>query len=195
MFASVKPGEFATIVVDRGGEQVVLETYFTARVVAGEPTGFFGISPRGVVESVGPFAAAGNAFSNLWTAIGLSIRGLWDLVTNFGALLGAAFGQGDEVLETVRPISPVGLVRIAGPVELSLGLLALVNVFVGVLNFVPLYPLDGGHFAVAVYEKVQGRAPDVRKLMPVAAAVFLFIVMLGLMGIYFDIANPLQLPE
>ena len=29
----------------------------------------------------------------------------------------------------------------------------------------------------------------------VAAAVFLFIVMLGLLGIYFDIANPLQLPE
>ena len=193
--ASVNPGESAIIVVDRDGEQVVLETQFTARIVDGEATGFFGISPLGVVESVGPIAAAGTAFSNLWTAIGLSVRGLWDLVTNFGDLLGAAFGQDDEVLETVRPISPVGLVRIAGPVEVSLGLLALVNVFVGVLNFVPLYPLDGGHFAVAVYEKIRGRAPDVRKLMPVAAAVFLFIVMLGLLGIYFDIANPLQLPE
>jgi membrane-associated protease RseP (regulator of RpoE activity) len=193
--ASTSPGESAVVVVDRGGEQVVLETYFAVRVVGDEGTGFFGISPAGVVESVGLIGAAGTAVSNLWTAMGLSVRGLWDLVTNFGDLLGAAFGQDDEVLETVRPISPVGLVRIAGPVEVSLGLLALVNVFVGVLNFVPLYPLDGGHFAVAVYEKIRGRAPDVRKLMPVAAAVFLFIVMLGLLGIYFDIANPLQLPE
>ena len=34
-----------------------------------------------------------------------------------------------------------------------------------------------------------------RKLMPIAVAVFMFIVILGLLGIYFDIVDPLQLPE
>jgi membrane-associated protease RseP (regulator of RpoE activity) len=63
-----------------------------------------------------------------------------------------------------------------------------------VLNVVPLYPLDGGHFAVALYEKIRGREADVRKLLPVAAMVFVFIVMLGLLGIYLDIVDPLQLP-
>ena len=72
-------------------------------------------------------------------------------------------------------------------------LLALVNVFVGILNFVPLYPLDGGHFAVALYEKITGREPDVRKLMPVAAVVLMFLVSIGLMGVYLDIFNPIQL--
>jgi membrane-associated protease RseP (regulator of RpoE activity) len=46
---------------------------------------------------------------------------------------------------------------------------------------------------VALYEKIRGRAPDVRKLMPVAVAVFAFVVALGLLGIYFDIVKPLQL--
>ena len=67
--------------------------------------------------------------------------------------------------------SAIGLTRVASTVEVALALLALVNVFVGVLNVIPLYPLDGGHFAVALYERIRGRSADVRKLLPVAAAV------------------------
>ncbi len=135
----------------------------------------------------------GEAASDLWAATRASVQGLVGVVTNFGDLLGAAVGDGEVPVE--RPISPIGLARISGPVEVGLQLLAFVNVFVGVLNFVPLYPLDGGHFAVALYEKIRGRSADVRKLMPIAVAVFMFIVILGLLGIYFDIVDPLQLPE
>ncbi len=142
-------------------------------------------------EDVGPIAAMGEAGRDLWVATRASVQGLVGVVTNFGDLLGAAVGDGDVPLE--RPISPIGLARISGPVEIGLQLLAFVNVFVGVLNFVPLYPLDGGHFAVALYEKIRGRSADVRKLMPIAVAVF--VLMLGLLGIYFDIVDPLQLPE
>ena len=109
----------------------------------------------------------------------------------FPELIMAMFGGDDEILDTVRPVSPSGLVQIAGPLELTLQLLAAVNIFVGVLNFVPLYPLDGGHFAVATYEKVTGRTPNVQKLMPVAAAVFIFLVTLGIMGLYLDIFKPI----
>jgi len=77
--------------------------------------------------------------------------------------------------------------------ETTLVVLALVNVFVGILNFIPLYPLDGGHFAVALYEKISGRVPDIRKLMPVAAVVVVFLITVGLMGVYLDIFKPLQL--
>jgi membrane-associated protease RseP (regulator of RpoE activity) len=98
------------------------------------------------------------------------------------------------VLNEVRPVSAIGLTRVADSVEIALALLAWVNVFVGLLNVVPLYPLDGGHFAVALYEKVRGRPADVRKMVPVAAAVFAFIVLLGILGIYFDIVSPLELP-
>ena len=174
-------------------------------LVAGEPledeegnpvtrsAGFFGVTPRAATESVGVIGALTDAAESLWFAVTQSFRGLWEMVVNFPRVVLAAFGGNDEVLETARPISPIGLVQISGPVESSLTLLAYVNVFVAVLNVVPLYPLDGGHFAVALYEKVTGRAPDVRKLMPVAVAVFAFVVALGLLGIYFDIVKPLQL--
>jgi membrane-associated protease RseP (regulator of RpoE activity) len=66
-------------------------------------------------------------------------------------------------------------------------------VFVGIFNVIPIYPLDGGHFAVALYEKVRGRQADVRKLAPVAAVVVAFMVLLGVLAIYLDIANPFTL--
>ncbi len=154
--------------------------------------GFFGVTPEAARESVGPIAMIPKAAGQLGEAMVMSVRGLWEMVVGFPKLVMSLFGGDDEILDTVRPISPIGLVRIAGPMESTLQLLALVNIFVGVLNFVPLYPLDGGHFAVAAYEKVTGRSPNIEKLLPVAAAVFIFLVSLGLMGVYLDIFKPIQ---
>jgi len=157
-----------------------------------EEVGFFGVTPEAARESVGPIAMIPKAASQFGEAAVMSVRGLWELIIGFPKLVMSLFGGDDEILETVRPISPIGLVRIAGPTESTLQLLALVNIFVGVLNFVPLYPLDGGHFAVAGYEKITGRQPNIQKLLPIAAAVFIFLVSLGLMGIYLDIFKPIQ---
>ena len=68
-----------------------------------------------------------------------------------------------------------------------------ISILWGVLNLIPVYPLDGGHFSVALYEKLTGREPDVRKLTPIAAVVLLFLVTVGLVGLYLDIFRPLQL--
>ena len=119
--------------------------------------------------------------------------GLLALLIGFPDLLRFVFGGDDEILNEVRPITPIGLVRIAGPLESTLGILALVNVFVGIVNVIPLYPLDGGHFAVALYAKLTGRVTDVAKLAPIAAVVVLFLVSVGLVGLYLDIFRPLQL--
>jgi len=204
-----RPGADVEVVIERDGTriplQVTLATIQRPVVVDGEivtgddgepiteTVGFFGVSPELETERPDVVAAVGIAARDMRVAVEQSVVGLWQLVANFGKVVGAIFGGNDEILDEVRPISPIGLVRIAGPVESSLVLLALVNVFVAVLNVVPLYPLDGGHFAVALYEKVTGREPDVRKLMPVAVVVFGFIVMLGLIGIYLDIFKPIQL--
>ena len=110
-------------------------------------------------------------------------------------LIGAAIGQDTAVLQEARPVSVIGLVRVATGVEFALFLMAYVNVFVGTLNFIPLYPLDGGHFAVALYERIRGREADVRRLLPIAAAVFIFILAIGVLGIYFDIVDPITLPR
>ena len=207
-FAQANGGNQVVITVDRDGDVLGLETtlatidrpiFEDGEIVVdaqGDPvleeSGFYGVTPEAQKESHGIFAAVPIAIGQFFDAAVQSVKGLWQMIIGFPALVASLFGGNDEVLETVRPISPIGLVRIAGPIESTLQLLALVNIFVGVLNFVPLYPLDGGHFAVAVYEKITGREPNVQRLLPVAAIVFIFIVSLGLMGVYLDIFKPLQ---
>ena len=78
-------------------------------------------------------------------------------------------------------------------------LLAAINLFVGIVNLFPMLPLDGGHVAIAVYERVRSRKgrsyhADVAKLMPVAYVFLLFIVLVGLGALYMNIVNPAQLP-
>jgi len=208
LFAETRAGEDVVITVNRDDQALdlhaTLATFDRPVVVDGkyvegpdgqrvtEEVGFFGVTPEAEREVISPIAMIPKAASQFSEAVVLSVRGLWELVIGFPSLVMSLFGGDDAILETVRPISPIGLVRIAGPLESTIQLLALVNIFVGVLNFVPLYPLDGGHFAVAGYEKVTGRQPKVEKLLPVAAAVFIFLVSLGLMGVYLDIVKPIQ---
>jgi membrane-associated protease RseP (regulator of RpoE activity) len=158
-----------------------------------EEIGYFGAAPEIERTKPGVFGLVGAAYRGIAEAASQSVYGLWRMVIGFPELILSVFGGDDEVLNEVRPISPIGLARLAGPMESTLMLLALVNVFVGILNFIPLYPLDGGHFAVALYEKIRGRVPDIRRLMPVAAVVVVFLITVGLMGVYLDIFKPLQL--
>jgi len=192
--AHERPGELTVVEVDRDGVPIVGEVVLAERLLEGETVGFLGVGP-GVEEiDIGFFSALGQAAGQVGTSVELSLEGLWTMVSKAPQLLGAAVGQDADVLETARPVSVIGIARVAGDLYSALFLLAYVNIFVGTLNFIPLYPLDGGHFAVALYEKIRGREADVRPLIPVAAAVFIFIMMLGLLGIYFDIVDPLQLP-
>jgi len=207
-FVGARPGETIEVGVERDGQPVQLTATLAAvdrplvdddgEVITDsngeavtEVVGFYGVTPTALREAQGPLAMIPVAASQFGEAIVQSVQGLWQLVIGFPKLIASLFGGNDEILDTVRPISPIGLVQIAGPLESTLQLLALVNIFVGVLNFVPLYPLDGGHFAVATYEKVTGREPNVERLLPVAAVVFIFLVSLGLVGVYLDIFKPL----
>lgn len=169
------------VVTDEAGEEVY------------EEIGYFGAAPDLERVKPGLFGVVGAAYRGIAEAAVQSVQGLWRMVIGFPELIISVFGGSEEVLDEVRPISPIGLARLAGPMETTLVVLALVNVFVGILNFIPLYPLDGGHFAVALYEKIRGRVPDIRKLMPVAAFVVVFLITVGLMGVYLDIFKPLQL--
>jgi membrane-associated protease RseP (regulator of RpoE activity) len=97
-----------------------------------------------------------------------------------------------------RPHTVVGIVAeggsiVNGSVWALLLLLALINVFLALLNLIPLPPFDGGHAAVAIYEAIASRVTgrkvqvDYQKLMPVAAAVLLVFVVFGISALYLDI--------
>lgn len=189
--AHARPAELAEVQYEHDAELVTVDVVFAQREVEGETIGFLGVGPAGAEVDIGPIAGIGTSLSLIRETTVLSLQGLFEMVRKAPELVGAAFGQDAAVLEEARPVSVIGLVRVATGLEFALFLMAYVNVFVGTLNVIPLYPLDGGHFAVALYEKIRGRQADVRRLLPIAAAVFVFIMAIGVLGIYFDIVDPL----
>lgn len=194
-----RPGETVSVAVDRDGERIELLVTLAMREDGeGGMQGWLGISPAGVIDRVGPIAGVADAAVAVNTAIAESARGMWHLFSNLGTLVTATFQGDQEGIDANRPLSVVGLGRLGAQTErygigFTLELVALINIFVALFNVLPIYPLDGGHFAVALYEKVRGKEPDVRKLAPMAAAVVIFMILLGVFAIYLDIARPFNL--
>ena len=114
------------------------------------------------------------------------------------------------------PVSIVGGGRLAGetvshdqfPVkEKTVFLLMLIagfNFFIGMFNFIPLLPLDGGHIASALWEAVRRGFARVRglpdpgyvdaaKLLPVAYVVASVLLVMGVVLIVGDLVVPLHI--
>ena len=71
---------------------------------------------------------------------------------------------------------------------------AYVVLFIGIINLIPLPPLDGGHLAVLLIEKVIGHPVDMRKLIPVSVSVLAFLVLFTLANVTLDITKPVPGP-
>ncbi len=125
------------------------------------------------------------------------IPGLWTAITG---------GQRDPN----GPVSVVGATRIGGELA-ELGewpsiflVIASLNLFVGLFNLLPLLPLDGGHIAIAWFEKARSwvyarlRKPDpgrvdYYKLMPLTYTVILIFGAFTLLTVTADIVNPISI--
>ena len=82
-------------------------------------------------------------------------------------------------------------------------LIASLNIFFGAFNLLPLLPMDGGHIAVIIYERIRawlarlrGRPDpglvDMAKLLPVSFSLFVVLVFFSLVLIAADIVQPDQ---
>jgi membrane-associated protease RseP (regulator of RpoE activity) len=209
-------GQPLALTVERDGATRELTVTPIENVVAtddGEGTmtaGYLGVSPV--------FGFARQSVSELPGYFGMvvsqSVQRLVEIPQRVPQLFRAAF-LGEE-RDVNGPIGVVGVGRISGEVfaieefsgaeKLSffLGLLASVNLVLFLFNLLPIYPLDGGHVAGALYEKARavvarwrGRPDpgpfDIARLMPVAYVVAgLFIALSGLLLVA-DLVNPITL--
>ncbi|RRJ88718.1 RIP metalloprotease [Gulosibacter macacae] len=114
------------------------------------------------------------------------------------------------------PVSVVGVGIITGQIAQQhevpivdraatmVGLVAAVNVALGLMNLIPLPPLDGGHIAAALWDGLRkffarlfGKpepAPfDAAILLPVTIVVSGILMLIGALFIFTDIVNPIQL--
>jgi membrane-associated protease RseP (regulator of RpoE activity) len=166
-----------------------------------EKVGFLGVSPEPEFDRDGLGPAIVDAGGRTWDVTRLSFRGIGEVFSMVfgGELWDALTGEGDRRVDE-GPLGLVGAGRIAGESVARgrfldlIGLIVGFTIFVGVMNLLPLPPLDGGHLAVLAYEKVTGRSVDVRKLIPIAAAVISFFVVLFVAVLYLDLARPVKIP-
>ncbi len=207
----------ATITYVRDGEQ---QTTTTNTMVSPRPdledtgkyveVGFLGVQPDLVRERQGPVFVVTTMADYTWR----TVEALGTLPVKLWEVGKAALGITDRADDS--PMSVVGASRVAGemtsddrvPVNDRLVsvvmLLGGVNLFVGMFNFIPLLPLDGGHIAGALYEAVRrgfarlfGRPDpgyfDVAKLLPVAYVMAGVILVMSVVLIYADIVAPVRL--
>jgi membrane-associated protease RseP (regulator of RpoE activity) len=191
--------------VVRDGDELEIPVTPRLETVEGEKIPRVGIAPQPNYDKESVPSAALRSVTDMPEFMWLTVKALGNIFSpsgleNYGDLL-----SGDGGDDSGRFLSPVGVGGVAGDAVESgwfdvLMFLASINVFVGIFNMVPLLPLDGGHVAIATYEKIastiRGRRVqvDVRKLMPITMAVVAILVVIGLSAIYLDIVDPVQVP-
>ena len=129
--------------------------------------------------------------------------------TKVGALM-HSISHPHEVRDPETPISVVGASIIGGDtVDHGLWVafwffLAQLNFILGALNLLPLLPFDGGHIAIAGYEKLRNMIRTARgrvvaapvnylKLMPATYVILVVVVGYMLLTVTADVVNPVRL--
>ena len=186
---------------------------WVAPVGGGEATGPSDVGSIGIAAAqfgpthYNPLSAVPGTFAfsgDLAVELGKSMAAIPSKV---GALV-HAIGGGERDPET--PISVVGASIIGGDtVDHGVWVafwffLAQLNFVLGAINLVPLLPFDGGHIAVAIYEKIRNMFRSIRGVMPAApvdytklmpATYVILAVVVGYMALTVtaDLVNPIRL--
>ena len=193
------PNKIISITLKRNNDIIQLETKLGIKKdsISGKDIGFLGITPKFDKTRANPLVALISSFKHTITLTKLSVLGIWEFATNFNRFIKAAINN-DPSLDEIRPVSIIGVTQFAAASQKSgiyftLNLMAYISIFIGIVNAIPLYPFDGGHFAVALYEKVTNRKLDIRKLIPIGFLFFSFVVLINILAIYYDIVRPIDL--
>jgi regulator of sigma E protease len=138
-------GAPVTLTVERGGTRVTLRAERTVRENHRWILGF-GPAAALVREPVG--TAAASAVTDLKNIVTGTASGLASLFTSHGR----------QQISSVYGISVVSAQALKVGFSYYLELLALVSLSLGLLNLLPLLPLDGGHILFSLIESVRKRA-------------------------------------
>lgn len=197
-------GEPVSITILRDGRRMTVSTTPVLSSVEGRRIGRLGVVLGGGVmlgrDRASPVQAAGRAVAQTWSMAKAVVLRLGDVFGPSGLRRIGQLVAGSERRRVDDPASLVGAGRLAaqaaqaGVYDVLLGLFVSFNVFVGIMNLLPLPPLDGGHLAVLAVEGVTRRRVDVRRLIPVTALVTGFLIIFMFSLVYLDIVSPLPDP-
>jgi membrane-associated protease RseP (regulator of RpoE activity) len=214
------PGVPVTLVVTRNGARHVVEVtpvdgrtahlQGTKSPAGTAPFGVIGVGFGSPNEKAGPLTGLARTVTGLGHYSWASVVGVAHVFTPQATVqrfenVASAKAASQSAADGTRASSLIGVVQLAtdatqAGVANLLGILVVINLFFGVFNLFPMLPFDGGHVAIAVYEKirtgrkkVQYRA-DVTKLLPYTWAMFAVLAVLLTTTLLTDILHPMANP-
>ena len=214
----VRPGKTVAMVIDRHGDRLTLNTTLGTEDGHGKLGVKSGYPPS---EKVGLVTATGRTF----TEFGVGVRESFSAIGSFFSPSGLTNFASDvfhggssptvsgnpsspsngqtTTQDTNRPVSIVGAALIGSDLTREglyafLGFFATINLFIGIVNLVPLLPLDGGHVVIATYERIRSRRGrryqvDVVKLLPLTYAVVMVLGLIFVSTLFLDLADPIRI--
>ena len=217
LFAA-SPGTELTVVVTNDGARRTLEVTpvaTRAEVAAADGTtstetvGRIGVAARTALQS----QSITTVLPAVGSALGVTFHTVATLPARLADVGGALFAGQQRPMDS--PMSVVGAGRVAGEVastdqlgllgkvQYILNILAGLNIFLFVLNLVPLPPLDGGHVAAALWEGLkrafarvfkrrEPKPTDTAKLIPLTFGVVAVLGAMSLFLIVADIVKPIN---
>ncbi len=209
VLSSEPVGKPIPVDVRRDGRRIGLTVELAK--VPGRAVPFLGIDRSVAYQRSGFFGSwgfAGDQFASTITssasAIGRLPSALPDLFSQnrshtAAGQVSSLVGVGEVTGDVVQAALPW-----QAKVFVVLYLVASLNIFFGAFNLLPLLPLDGGHLAVVIFERLRawfnrlrGRPDpglvDMQRLVPVSLLVFVVLVGLSTLVIAADIFNPVHL--
>jgi membrane-associated protease RseP (regulator of RpoE activity) len=208
VISHARPGSKASITVRRDGKTLTLHT--TLAAVPGLSGAYLGIVER-IFQSAGPLRAVSYAGSVFGQVVTGSVKAVAALPAALPKLFSkdranTAGGQVSSVVGAAEATGQAVAANVGWQFKVSfvLLLIASLNIFVGVFNMLPLLPLDGGHVAVVIWERIRawfarlrGRPDpglvDMAKLLPVSFSIFMVLMFFGVVLILADIVNPVNI--
>ncbi|WP_018298041.1 M50 family metallopeptidase [Corynebacterium lubricantis] len=214
-YVIVRPGETVDLTISREGAEhtYAIEVEPVERLNADGETisaGAVGLTNAPVEDAMrkfGPLEAVPATAAFTGQTINATFEALLQFPAKIPGVVAAIFGAERDI---EGPMSVLGASMTGGElVERSMWsvffmLLANLNFFLALFNLVPLPPLDGGHIAVVLYEKVRdffrrlrglgpGGPANYEKLMPITFAMAAVLLTVGLIVIVADVVNPIRL--
>lgn len=212
-------GETVDVRVVRDGAEHVVPVAVAAQTPEGVEQGFLGVYPQPEQRALGVREALAGTISGDFSVprlTALTVDGLVRVFSPEGLSRFFSSVGTDAPRDLESPTSLVGIGQAvsafgaAGDMFAVIVLLAQLNIVLGVLNMLPLPPLDGGHLAVLAVEEAVNTARGTRRpqgdptaggrerwsvdpsvITPIALAVILFFVVLSFTALYLDLTKPI----
>ena len=211
-----KPGETVTLDVVRDGQPLTIDLTVgeveridprSGERVAAGAVGIVAAPVEDAVKAYGPAEAVPATLHFTGRMLRATVDGIVSFPGKIPGVVASIFGGERDIN---GPISVIGASRTGGElVEQNMWsafwmMLASLNFFLALFNLVPLPPLDGGHIAVVLYEKIcnalrrlrglpPGPPADYEKLMPLTYAMAALLLGVGVLVMAADVVNPVRI--